>query len=327
MARRKEQQVSKRQALEAALEEFGPNWFNSKPLFAAVQPPGSGAVAVPLTDDFVKRCWNVIFIDPCSASSMRQLECAKEFKARYEHYGMTTVLVLKPSFEIFKTKPVVEIFLKLQKIDMPVVIDKDLALSAAFGSLKSNRVVVLSQGKAVLETSEPNWPHAVEEQIQKTLREDDPGLATPLFFDPKEAVRDDLGKIEFNEAALKSGAVKLQGEWIKEANRVTTRDSKASLSFRGRSTEVNLIAQSTAELYLSTEIVITIDGHAPNEKWLGVDSGRNELYPGYVRVTAPGSYRMLEKMPLDDREISLRFPQASRQGAAVYGVRFGEILL
>lgn len=353
----KEKELSPEEAIALARKELEPFWFRSEPLICGVSSE-AGIQAVPLDTTFPKHPWLLFFIDPTEFSGETVMVYAKEWYRRYSTHEVGFLVMFRPPYRFYRERPVVNQFIEHFGLTFPVAIDADGLLTQAFRVHESLPKLVLLDGqKIVFEAAGKNWREDSELQIQKFLRSRDPGLALSPPFIPARALPEDRMRIEFGYGAPSERAaifpgpwvdaprgmkaakfaglrldkmqpreIFLSGNWIQDAEKIATQDPQATLGLTVPSSRFSLVAQSLAgqdqldSAKISVEVLDKPAYDAVAASHLTLDDSGLAL----VRVREANFYHVIHKLPVREREVTLRFPTADRQAVALYGIRYGE---
>jgi hypothetical protein len=349
--KKKEKQLTPEEAVAQAKRDLAPFWHGCDPMIAAVRGP-NGVTAHPLDTEFSSRPWLLFFLDPTDFSGEAALVFAREWHKRYREHDLHMLIVFRPGYGWFRSPGALTQLTRRHQIPCPVVLDAEELLTAAFDVGSLPKVLLLDHGKRVFESAGHDWISDTELQLQRFLRIADPGLPLALpFQSPKPLVRD-VGRTELGRGRgvafpkpgftvaesgfgagvfpgdrprkLEPGAVAIGGTWLQDGDRVATSDPKAWIAFRAPSVRVALVAQSLSKNSEATRIVVEVNGIPAFDTFAAENLIMDEDGQSLVKVDALHLYHVLDKLPSDSREITLRFPIADRVAAALYGIRFGE---
>jgi hypothetical protein len=213
--------------------------------------------------------------------------------------------------------------------------DREALLHQAFQVQESPKLVLLSQNRQVIDRSGPTWFQGTEVEIQKFLREADPGL--PLFEPmtvPEHPVSN-VALVNFGNPANETDIV-FHGNWARESDRVIAQDSHATLSFKSGGKRVGIIAQSLAERGES-EVIVEAPREYPRDpaildEDLNIDfqilsnplADFSQKRKATAKISTARLYYFFRALPESHRELTLRFPGAEKAPVALYGLRIGD---
>jgi hypothetical protein len=354
--KKKEKPLTAEEAIDLAKKELAPFWIGIPPMFAATVVNGK-ATAFPLDPEMMKHRWIFIFLDPTTFSGDASLLFIKEFYKRYQEHSLKMLLVLKKCQTYFKASAYLTQWLKKTQIPLPLAYDSDGALSDAFQADPLPKVSIYLQGRAVFQASGSKCFLETENEIQRFLRNDDPGL--PLFpaFKPKVQTLSDSGVFDFGTGAassrkpifrepgfkplpngtlagifpglgktsiaLKKAEVALKGTWIQDAERIATQDPTATLSIQLQGSYVSLNAQGLATEAKSARVYVEFNESSALDVNAGEALAYDEEGKSLVRIEGGGIYQILKNLPDPTKVLTLRFPYADRVPVALFGIRFG----
>ena len=331
----REKTLTREEAIAAAKKDAAPYWYGASPLFAAY-PIGGKIQAFPLDPVFEKQNWLVVVKDLTHPSAMLDLQILQEFHRRYNDYGLGIVLVIEPHYSYFRDRDYLEWLSRKGKLSFPLVVDRDGKLAQAFGSSEatvlsgvgsSTRAVLLAQKEMLTEQSGVDWFVATEKALQTLLRKKDPGLPLPPLFDATESQSREIDRIDFGRSAKAvdaSRALKLEGIWWTEGDRLVTTDARATVKFRTPASRLALFARSISKTSNVAKIAIDLAGTPAPLTLAGPDLINDDDGGALVRVDDARLYLPLVGLPAPMREVTFRFPYADRAGIAIYGIGFWE---
>jgi hypothetical protein len=281
------------------------------------------------------RAWLIFFVDPFALSARDALLYAQSWAHRYEPQKLNVMLILKLPFAFMNESLWGHKF--SQQLEGPVVtvMDREALLHQAFQVQGLPRVLLLHQNKQVVDRAGPNWFQGIELEIQKFLRQADPGL--PLFepmIEPAKGVQD---KVSINLGNPPADAkLSFQGKWAREADRMIAQDSQAALTFHCEGKRLAIISQSLAERGES-EVIVELPREYPRDaealdEDLNIDfqvlsnplADLSQKRRGTLNVGTARLYHLFRALPESLREITLRFPSAEKNPVAIYGLRMGD---
>jgi hypothetical protein len=213
--------------------------------------------------------------------------------------------------------------------------DREALLHQAFHVQESPKLVLLAQNKQVIDRSGPAWFQGTEVEIQKFLRESDPGL--PLFEPmsvPEQPVKN-VALVNFGNPANETDVV-FHGKWTRENDRVIPQDAQATLSFKSGGRRVGIIAQSLAERGESEVIVEALREYPRDPAILDDDLSIDfqilsnpladlaQKRKATAKISTARLYHFFRALPETHREITLRFPGTEKAPIALYGLRIAE---
>jgi hypothetical protein len=351
----KEKPLTAEQAIEMVKAELAPWWFGSAPLVAAVRQPRGGAVTLhPLDEAFKNRARLIFVLDPTGFAGEEMLFYIKEWHRRYKAHELEFLLVLKPCYKYLRQPTSIERFIRREQIPFPITLDHDGLLAAAFAAeAEYPKLLLIASGQFVFQSEGPQWFVDAELKLQKFLRSRDPGLSLLEPFAPAEGQQPlkDVGKFDLGRGRgvsfpaagfklsgafgiggfrgtrpqqLKPGQLFISGTWMQDEERIATSDSSSVIGFRSSGSHVSVLAECVAKPGEEARIEILIDGGPVWDEIRGEHLVLSEEGTSIVEVEKPGLYHLLAKLPAGNREITLRFPQASRKNIALYAIRMGD---
>jgi hypothetical protein len=356
----KEKELTPAEAIALAKKELSPYWLGSAPKIAAVKS-GDKFLIFSLDPQFEKKPWLILLVDVTQFSGYSALHYAKEWHRRYNTHHLGILLILLPVYQFLtQTKEVIKPFLELQQVQFPVVVDIDGGYSGAFETeeeaVASPKVLLLDKSKRFFEYSGQNNLSKVEIDIQSFLRASDPGLPLLPVFLPQQKMIQDVLRIELGmhpkvgqtapfveegfhpttngyragqfhgmrPKSMKSDQIFLSGSWTQDSERIMTSDASAVIGFLSPSAVVSLIAQAVTKSEDLAVIAIEINGSPVTETFSGVHVKMDENGQSVLYLEQRHLHHILTDLPASHREITLRFPEATRHPVAIYGFRFGE---
>ncbi|OFZ55820.1 MAG: hypothetical protein A2428_07385 [Bdellovibrionales bacterium RIFOXYC1_FULL_54_43] len=333
----REKQLTAEEAIALAKKELRPLWFGSEPLLAAINHQG-GITAHPLDPAFSSRGWVILFIDPTSFAGESTITYAREWHRRYDALNLGFLLVLRfPYPDVYSRTSIEDKFIALHRIEFPVALDGDGLLSASFGASETPKMVLTYQQKNHFEKSGLQWFPEGESRVQEFLRANDPGLPLPPVFSPQLKPGNDNSKLELGSTHFKalrrietlpetspSGVPLFTGKWDQTAASISTADPEAKIAIHCPSSKLSLIARSMLKTVEPASISIQVDGMPAFEEFFGADLQQDDDGRTVARVGSAWLYRVLDRLPAKNRQVTISFPEADRVRVSLYGLRFGE---
>jgi hypothetical protein len=351
--KKKERELSQEEAIELARKELEPYWLGSKPLLAAVKPgQGAEVQAFPLDPIFVKNRWLIALLDPTTFSGETTLFYLREFFRRYADHDLSFLLLCRSVYSYLREKKPIENMMRSYRFTFPAAIDHDGAMSRALGAKGFPRILLSTGGQFVVEREGLDWMSDFESEIQKFLRSTDPGLPLLPIFQPSEVLQKDTHRLEFGKGRgapipepgfkmtskkimagvfkgtrpqkMPEGGLFMSGQWIQDEDYILTADPTAQLGFRSPGAYLSVVAQALSKNQDAGKVAFEINHSLVSEQMVGPDMGFDVDGLSVVEVKAPRLYHALVRLPVESREVTLRFPTANRTPVALYGIRFGQ---
>lgn len=193
----KEKELTPQQAVEIARTELSPFWYGVSPQICGVQNEDD-YILVPLDNDFVKKNWFIMFIDPTQYTGTLAVLFSKEWHTRYAVHHLHILLIMIAPYSYWENSELIRDYMYQNHLPFPLALDRDRTLSKAFGVDTPPQVILLSKGKKVFEFNSEEWSKQSEKHIQDFIRLQDPGLSMfPPFQAQKGAGTEDCFRIEF----------------------------------------------------------------------------------------------------------------------------------
>jgi hypothetical protein len=317
----KEKPLTAEQAIELAVQELTPQWFNSPPLLAGVKS-GQEATVHPLQKDFSEKAWFFFFVDPSRYSGATALQFFKEWHRRYGHFNLQFVLVNGPRTLAFRTIESTAALLKRRHLTMSATVDLDLSLAQALGVTEYPAAILLNRLQTELFVSGGQWLENLELRIQEFLRRTDPGLPLPLPYQPSNPVFRDVGEIDFSTQGTATPG--LSGNFqVKDGNLVVT-DSKSEIRVRAKGPEVAIVLQRLNLESDPGKCAIESGGAPLLDLFYGSDIGVDDEGHSGAKIVSPGVYFLASKLPEKSRDLRIHFPHAERTPLIIHRILFGD---
>ncbi len=348
----KEKELTLPEALDLARRELAPQWHLSKPLIAGVKN-GDRVNVVPLDETFSKNDWVILFCDITDFSGEASLWLFKELIKRYQVFNLTPLIVIREAYRMFSDVKMATKLVDPAGITQIYVVDRDNLLASGFQMDRSPGVIVWKQNILRLQKSGPQWFDGLEIELQNLLRETDPGLPLWLPFGRELLPTQSMGKIEFgtrggfqyprpgfkpNEKGILSveflptdlpgrtpyGEFKIRGRWLQDEDRISTTDPESLISLDVPSATLGLFAHHQGKDQMYGVIEVEMGDQPVPDVFAGPHLIYNDEGRSILRISRPGFYKVLTKLPNKERKIRFKFPQAQQTGVGLYGLRFAE---
>lgn len=333
--KRREKPLTPEEAINKAKQELAPYWFGCpEPLMTAVRND-KGVQAYPLDSRMTDRAWLIFFVSPFSLSARDALLYAQSWANRYEPQKLNVMVVVRLPYAFTADTLWGHKYSQRFEARVVTVMDREALLHQAFQVQEQPKIILLHQNKKVIDRSGPAWFQGAEIEIQKFLRESDPGL--PLFepmTEPEQPIKE-MPFVNFGTSEKDEGIV-FQGKWAREADRVIAQDSHASLSFKCTGKRLAMIAQSLGERGES-EVIVEVTHNYPRDAEildddLAIDfqvltnplAESSQKRKATAKISNARLYHFFRALPETHRDITLRFPGAEKAPTALYGLRMGD---
>jgi len=314
---------------------YGDFWFNSDPIsISALQ--GSSVILLD-------------FWEYSSISSIRSLPYIKEWKRKYEDFGLTVIGVHTPEYKFARSQEVIQHALRDLGIQYPVVTDNEALVWSAYGvRFWPTRVLIDVDGYVRIMQNGESGYQEFERAIQQLLAEagyrgempeltksfrdtDEPGVA--LFQMTREIhlgyLKGTLGNPEGFSAESTNDYVDkglhlperfyANGKWMSERDFLCFNGSpgeKGMITFQYDAREVNAVMNSKKGSRF--EVVVEQDDKALTERTAGLDvvflQGRSVVY-----VDTPKMYRLVKNPEFQSHSLKLI---VSNQDVEIYAFSF-----
>lgn len=355
----KEKDLTLEEAVEMAKKELAHYWFGKGPQIAGVFSNGGYAV-FPLTAEFPKESWLVLIVDPTQFSGEVGVHYAKEWFSRYSSLHLNILLILTATYGYFRNQEIVTKFVENLQAEYVVAVDVEQTLAPAFGASVPPKVVLLQNNTKQMEFSGPSWMDDAEMKTQIFLRKADPGLPLLPVYKAKQKVIQDVFRVEFGykpklgspfkfpegifkevpegkglrfgnfETSRAPGDILheeelfVTGKWNQDAERISTSDPNATITFYAAGNVVSLVAQSLSRSSDHPVVAVEAGGLAIYEAMGGQDLTMDDNGKSVVQIHEPKLYHVIVNAAPKLRTLTLRFENADIAPVAIYGLRIGQ---
>ncbi len=350
--RKKDEDLTPQEAIAAAKKELAPYWFNSSPLYAAIKT-ANGPTVFPLTNDAKDLALPVLVmaLDLMNYAGREALSYIKEWYSRYAGVGLQMAVIIRPTYPFLRIPATLQQFCRREGFQVPMCLDHEGLYAEAFKITKYPKVRLMHWGNVILEQDGKDWVNNIENKIHGFLRAHDPGLPLHKIFVPETPFAHDQGEMEFGKSGgtifslpgfqksqsaflvgnfkgtrptwVDKGEVFLSGKWIQDGDRVATSDPTATMGFQSLGPRFSFIAQCLGKPGDVSRVIIELENAPLVDVFYGSDLSVDDEGRALMKVDTGKVYHALRTLPEDNREITLRFPNADKAAVAIYGVRFG----
>lgn len=332
--KKKEKELTEKEALMQARIDLAPCWYRSSPLLAAVEVEGVMEV-FPLEPSFSQSHWMLCFADPTTLSGQVALQLAAQWNHRYSSHSYRTVCIQEVDFPIQRERAFLEKISEEFKLIFPLALDRDHALAKGF-SLKSDalgapypRFVFWSKGSVVWNMGLDTPFQEIEMRIQSFLRNLDHGLPLPDAWNPevpfpREGLSVDFGKKFWNVSKELQTQLKIEtiGSWQQTDECFRTQDPDAKVTFYSPDPCVAILAKSVSETIGESRLQIDVNDAAVYETLSAGELRFDDSGEGSLGIETFRLYRLVQGLPADLRKVTLRFPTAKRVPVGIFSLRF-----
>lgn len=355
----KEKDLTLEEAIEMARKELAPFWFGKGPQIAGVFSNGVYSV-FPLNPEFTKESWLVLIVDPTQYSGEVGLHYAKEWFSRYSILHLNILLIFTATYSFLKNKEFVQKFIETLQAEYVTAVDVEQTLAPAFGVDVPPKVVLIQKNKKEMEFSGEGWIEDAELHTQRFLRKTDPGLPLLPIYKAKQKMIRDVIRVEFGHKpklgipfkfpegifkedpsgtgnrsgnfetsrspgdALHEEELFVTGKWNQDAERISTSDPSATITFYATGNVVSFIAQSLSRVSDHPFVVVEAGSLPVYEAMAGQHLTMDDSGKSGVRVHDPQLYHVIVNAAPKLRTITLRFENADIAPIAIYGLRIGQ---
>jgi len=219
--KKREKEITPEQLREKYRKDYGPFWHHSEVLF--------GANLYPVSETFNNEITIIFLLDAGDFSTERVMETVQNWTVKYAKLPWVPVFAFQQKYAFMKNAKFMERY-KNHKLFIDVFGD----LFERFGSGSEPVAVLLKNGQ--MSTSMPLLPKLseqlfnLENELQKLLRVDDPGLPLPI------AERWSKKDSPMEQKIVTPAEVTTSGEWNGNEAMLFTDSNHTSISipFKGR---------------------------------------------------------------------------------------------
>lgn len=340
--KKKEKALTTEEAIEKAKETVKPYWYHSAPLIAGMENDGKYSV-YPLSEDFSKKAWLILFIDITTDNTSDFLKIITQWIDEYASFDLNFMIIIKASGEYCKDKDFINLYMEDFELNIPIVVDYDHTIQKAMSIESHPTFVFLNKGKKLFTDQNPESLHNTENYIQNFLRKSDPGLPLPpARMGIPTRIRHVKG-IEFNASSnfklkllkkdpkadelaqtLSESTAFLTGNWKRDVDKLWTDDKKAKIYFLVKNSRFSILASSLSKLYELSKVIVEVDGTPAYSAFSGDDLSTDDDGHSCVSIRKSKSYSIFKDLPKDKNLVTFKFVNADRIPVALYGFRFSE---
>lgn len=191
----KKSEPTREEFIAGVQKKMASYWLNSSPLFL-IHQEDERLEFLPLDEEVLKKTWIFLFFDPTTFSGESALSYAQELDRRYRSHSVRVGMIYHSSYLWSRVKRHIYKWAESHRSDLPIVFDHDDLLKSFFKFSGEPLVMVMTQGKIVLERSGPEGYSQVESFLQGFLRKSDPGLALLPVLSSIEGLAHDVMRLE-----------------------------------------------------------------------------------------------------------------------------------
>ena len=319
----KEKQLTAAEAIEQALKEFAPCWFNSKPILAGIRS-GEQATAYPLDPDFDRQIWLIFFADITLFSGENFANFARKMNDRYFENGVKVIFAIKPVYPFIKDSKWITDWLKKNGIKSSAVLDLNMNLSTAFKMGDCGVLLIHEKKKLFESTDRESSLLLIEPAVQSHLRLNDPGLSLLNLYSPDGEIARSSTAVEFGKRSPSHFQSKILGHWKQDEDKIVTSDPNSEISFQSPGSRFSLVAEAMTQLAERCRITVEVNELPAPDVFAGRDLNMDEEGQTSLSLKEGGLYHALAGLNPRERRITLRFPTADQVPVALYGLRFAD---
>ena len=256
------------------------------------------------------------------------------------------MLLIDPPYQSLLQEDSMKQLIERYQIKLPIGIDRGGAIARAFGLKQLPKFLFLDQGKAVINQDGRQWINGAEIEIQKVLRQEDPGLPLdPPYQTDDEPLCDlesihlqppNVDSVQFNQKVpelnaelsrlLKedSDGFSFYGNFKKQDQGLLIEDSSAFVIFRCRGKRFSLIAKTANETVEKGRITVELDGAPVFDVFIGDHLRTDENGATSIDIKDAQLYHSVRDLPPENQWITLTFPSAHRIPVELFGFRFSD---
>lgn len=328
--KKKEKELTEKEALQQARIDLAPRWYRSSPLLAAV-PHDDKTLIMPLESHFAQSHWLICFSDPTTLTGQTAIQLAKVWNQRYTGHHVKTLCIQEVDFELQRERLFLERIAEEFELLSPMLLDKKREFMKGFGidGLALPRFVFWSGGQVVWQAGFEENHRSLELRIQHFLRSLDKGLPLPHPWNPSQPFPQERATLTLGTAATAAQKhlreecqFRLSGQWQETHDHLRTQDPEATVQFLAPGSCVAMLARSVSETIGETRVLVEINDAPVYESVSAGELVFTESGDGSVGVETFRLYRLLHHLPEDLRRVTLRFPLAKRVPVGIYSINF-----
>lgn len=192
---------------------------------------------------------------------LRSLKFIDKLNKKYQRYGLKTLIVHPPEWKFEKDSANISEAIKKNKINIPVIIDKNKSLIKRFGINFWPAQILISDGKIISKHTGEGSYRILEKNIIRFLKIEKQQMifAREPIYSKHPAIylgKKKYGKIKKIRNKLKFGVVYVGGKWIQKKEYLENRGKNCYLTLLTRGRKINLVARSFSK---SARIVIRLN--------------------------------------------------------------------
>jgi hypothetical protein len=305
--KKREKEITPEQMKEKFRKEFSSFWLNSEVLF--------GANLFPVANSFSQEVTIIFLLDASDFTTERVCEIMQSWSVKYSKLPWTPVIAFQQKYAFMKNSKFLERY-RNQKIYLDVFGD----LFERFGSGSEPVAVLLKNGELI--SSMPLLPniseslYALESELQKCLRLDDPGLPLPV---PEKWAKKGL---PMSQNVISAGNVTTSGEWNSTETMLFTENNNTTISVPFKGKHLRMIAMAHPNALEPVKASITFNEKSLYNGIQGPIVHDDNTGASIIEINKTiGNYDMIQS----DHEISgivkITFTNVYDVGVIFYGFR------
>lgn len=352
----KEREITAEEAIEIAKREVEPNWFGRIPLFSGVRQ-SHGVSLLAFEKNFFQEPVLFYFVDPVSFCGETMFLYSREFTKRYQAHGFKVYLIFKATYPFYYDRRFIEFLQRKFNVHFQVIIDADYALADSLNVLDYPACRFIMNNQVLVQTDTDEWRENLEKELQKLLRNKDPGLPLLPLFRPKFNLYEEKGRFEFGKKMARpstfpnpgfnipskeydsgkftdspqniefeSGKIYFNGEFMQDEYRIITQDKTATISFLCPGDSFNVVAHSLKLALETTKLVIELNGRPIEHELKRDELQYDDEGSSVLRMSELQKvYTTAGPIPPHKRKVVIRFPTADKFPIGIYSIRFGSL--
>lgn len=297
-----EEEITLKEALELASSELSVFWYGSEPLVAYLKQ-NQAVASFSLKPEWTENNFLLFFLDPADWDGQFFMELAKTYHQRYHLHPVRIMLVFVGNESFWREKAKIQLILQQKEVTLPVVVDFDQLMSAAYSISELPCLLFLQQGQVIFHLPAARVASEGEIQLQEFLRREDPGLAfAPLLTAPEIQALAPAQRLMTQTATFFLGKQKtavargltFSGKWHHDQEKSWTSDPQATLLLQTREESVALLAQALTPR--GAKIIMEVNGLPVFDHMRGSDLQYDHSGWSYLRVAEPRFYEALQSL-------------------------------
>ena len=338
--KKKEKELTLEQALQLAKKDLAPFWLGSSPLFTAFEQDGAVKL-FPLDEKLFRGRWIFFFLDATSFTFEETITIIENYRGQYESLGVQFLCIFQPPYQPLADPKTLELLLEETNLRRPWVIDHDGFIHKVYEVGRLPAAIFSEDRKVLVRSDSLETLPQFENELQRLLRKDDPGLPLLEPFSTSNILVRDKFRIEFGKKKSDMPLVRqkevddnfipaddlvyLVGDWDKNEDEMMPSSPNAKIIFAIKnSSALSVFCSAAGTASDRSRVSVELNDAPVFDSASGKDLVTDETGKTVLKILEPKNHLVLSGLSKERHVVQLEFLNPEKVKTKVYGIQISD---